>query len=106
MIGLHRYLDGDGPMPLTCWLNRICDEYHCRPSEAWQEWVEAPAGFIEELIEARAYAAAKASYDRLSDYDEPTRRRVMSQPIMQLVRDVDLGLAQAAMDAKKAAADG
>jgi len=93
-------------MPLTAWLNRLCEEYHCRPSQAWREWVEAPVGFLEELIEARAYAQAKATYDRLSDYDEQSRRRVMSQPIMQLVRDVDLDLARAAMDAKKAAADG
>jgi len=89
-------------MPVTAWLNRICEEYHCRPSEAWQEWVEAPVGWLEELIEARAYMAAKATYDRLSDYDAQARARVMSQPIMQLVKDVDLGIAQAELERRVA----
>ena len=33
------------------------------PSEAWREWQRLPAGFMEQVIEYRAYGSAKAVAD-------------------------------------------
>jgi hypothetical protein len=44
-------------------VSRLCEEFHCVPSVAWQEWMEAPAGWLEEIIEARHYAICKARLD-------------------------------------------
>jgi len=60
---------------------------------AYREWLIAPAGLLEEIIEARAFESAKGIYDRLSDYDEKTRMKLMRDPLMQLVREIDLAIA-------------
>ena len=60
---------------------------------AYREWLIAPAGLLEEIIEARSFESAKGIYDRLSDYDEKTRMKLMGDPLMQLVREVDFAIA-------------
>jgi hypothetical protein len=41
-------------------IGRLSEELSCRPSEAWAEWLQSPAGFLETLIEMRHYAKAYA----------------------------------------------
>lgn len=44
---------------MSFWVGRICEEFHCTPSVAYREWLTLPAGTIEEILDARAYAQAK-----------------------------------------------
>jgi hypothetical protein len=59
-------LDGEpgSPVPLALFLSRLCEEFHCVPSVALREWLHAPCGLIEDVLEARAYQATKAAVDR------------------------------------------
>jgi len=84
---LHRGLDGDGPLPLEFVVGRICEEFHCVPSVAWREWLQLPAGFLETILEYRAYSRAKASYDARG-------RHASDPPIMDLVVEHDFALVQ------------
>jgi hypothetical protein len=58
-----------------------------------------------EILDLRAYARAKAIYDRLGSMEADQRAAVLSDPVVQWVRDIDFGLAQAALDARREAAD-
>lgn len=48
-------------MALT--IGRMCQTFHCLPSQALREWRLAPDGWLEEVMEALAYASAKQLYD-------------------------------------------
>lgn len=63
MRALCRGLDGTGPLPFEYWIGRLCEEFHCLPSEAFREWLTVPADFLEHVIEARHFAKAKATFD-------------------------------------------
>lgn len=76
-------------------MSRICEEFHCLPSEALREWLTAPCGLIEEVLEARHYAAAKAMVDakdapKGQRHDTPSMRRV--QQIEMAMAAEELGL--------------
>lgn len=72
-MALHRSLDGVGPMPFVFLVGRLCQEFGYKPEEAVRAWGEAPVGFLEQVIEARAYAEVKAAADRAtSRKDRPT----------------------------------
>jgi hypothetical protein len=86
-------------MPFSAWIDRLCVAFHCRPSEAYREWQDAPPGLIEEILNSRAYADAKSMYDRLGEYDEKTRKKLMDDPLMQRVKAVDFELAARAQKA-------
>jgi hypothetical protein len=50
-------------VPLAWWIGRICEEFPAyTPETAWRAWRTAPAGFFEELIEMRAFAAVHRQY--------------------------------------------
>jgi hypothetical protein len=83
---LHRALDGDGPLPLEYVVGRICQEFSCLPSAAWREWLSLPAGFLETILEYRAYARAKATYDAKGQRHDP--------PLTELVIEHDFALVQ------------
>lgn len=66
-------------------------------------------GWIEEVIEARHYAHAKAVYDRAEDKTTVTKK----DPLMQLVEEIEYGHAKdlilrrrARMQKQKAGGDG
>ena len=49
------------------------------PSEVWREWLRLPAGFLEQIIEYRAYERAK----HLSDgADTPDARKGLPKSTM------------------------
>jgi hypothetical protein len=87
-------LDGDGPFPLEFVVGRICEEFHCLPSAAWREWLTLPAGFIETILEYRAYSRAKAAYDRRAGGSDDS-------PFTDLVIEHDFQLFQAAHAARE-----
>ena len=77
-------------------LGRICEEFPllASPAAAWEAWQEAPAGLIEEIIEARGYAATKAAMDRAPDRkSQPTGRTA------DLVHEIEFMLAEEALGA-------
>lgn len=58
----------------------------------WAEQQRLPVGFLEQVIEYRVYAAAKADYDR-----DPTPRPDESA-LRQLVRRIEFALVQEELD--------
>lgn len=86
-MDLHRALDEDGPFPLEFIVGRICEEFHCLPSAAWREWQALPVGFIETILEYRAYHHAKARYDARG-------QRAGDSPMTDLVIEHDFALMQ------------
>lgn len=81
-------------MPLPLWIGRLCEEFHCLPSAAYAETQRLPAGLLEEILEARAFATAKS----LLDY-APDPKKVPNTPMVQLVKDVMQDAAQEEIDA-------
>jgi hypothetical protein len=50
-------------VPVAWLVCRICEEWPAyTPEAAYRAWRTAPAGFFEELIEARAFAATHRAY--------------------------------------------
>lgn len=80
------------------WIGRLCEEFHCLPSEAYREWRRVPAGFLEEILEGRAYRAAKRVYDRAA-----TAADVPDDPMIDLVKAIEFELQRA--DGEQAAGD-
>jgi len=68
------------------------------PSEAEREWRNAPAGWIEEVLEARAYEQAKAMTDA-ADTTE-ARKRLPTSRLFALVTEIEFDLAQEDIDGK------
>lgn len=60
-------------MPPFEWLvSRVCEEFHCLPSEAVNELMDDPSHMALDIIELRAYAVAKNMLDKAqSDKDIP-----------------------------------
>lgn len=90
-MALYRVLDGDpdAPVPWEWWVSRLCEEFHCLPSQALREWWAAPVGLLETILEYRAFAAAKAivdAADRLED--------IPQTPMTTLVQEVEFALAK------------
>jgi hypothetical protein len=59
------------------------------PSQALREWDRAPTGLLEDIIEARAYARAKAIY---------TQNPMAEGELVQLVKVIEFELAQKEID--------
>jgi hypothetical protein len=52
-------LDGKGPQPFEHFIGRLSEEFGgALPSVIWAELQRLPAGFLEQVIEYRSYAAA------------------------------------------------
>ena len=49
--------------PLEWTISRVCEEFHCLPSEAAREIMEDPAQMAFDIMELRAYARAKEALD-------------------------------------------
>lgn len=77
-------------------LSRLCEEFHCLPSQAWREWRRLPAGMLDRILAVRAYARMKAVYDARG-------RGTADPPLMQLVKDIDFQLVAEARATDRAA---
>lgn len=96
-----RALDGDGPPTFAQWLGSLCDAFPGRlPSEVYREWRQLPAGFLEEVMEARVFASIKAAIDRGSD-----RKHLPQHPMTQVVLDVIEAVALEEIETRRAARD-
>lgn len=74
-------------MPLAWFLSRLCEEFHCLPSEALREWERAPSGLLEEILELRAFAHAKQICDHAKEAKD-----IPQTPMTDLVQTIEFGL--------------
>ncbi len=77
------------------WISRLCEEFHCLPSQALREWQEAPDGLLETIVEMRAFAATKAAYDAATD-----KESMPKSPLADLVKELDFGRADRTIAAR------
>lgn len=87
-------------MPMSVLIGRLCEEFSCTPSVAMREWLNAPCGFLEEILEARAYMAAKVAVDEADRAGSKAARP--DGPMVDLVQQIEAHLHQARMEASEA----
>lgn len=88
-------------MPLAYWIGRVCEEFRLPPSAAYHEWMRAPCGFIEDVIEARGYARTKAAMDAAT-----SRKAQPTGPLADRVREIEFELAQEEIEERTRNRDG
>ena len=87
-------MERQGPQPFEHFIGRLCEEFCCLPSQAYREWRRCPAGFLEQIVEFRAYARAKGRYDAASTAE--AQKALFGDDLVQLVKTLDFELAQEA----------
>jgi hypothetical protein len=70
---------------MAFFISRICDEFSCLPSDAEAELRRQPVGWVEEVVEARHYARAKAKYDAAESADRAAL--VKGDDLMRMVEE-------------------
>ena len=75
-------------------ISRLCEEFGYYPEQALLAHQTAPDGFLEQVLEARGYAATKAAIDRA-----PTRKQQPTGRLADLVREIEMELAHEELDA-------
>ncbi len=77
-------------MPWLWWVSRVCDEFGCLPSVAVREMMDTPAGWLEDIVEMRAFARARALKAKAEEWpDGKERRAVMADPLVQLAQMIE-----------------
>lgn len=74
-------------MPFVHFVGQLAEAFHCLPSEAWREYLRMPAGWLEDIIEGRAYVQAKAAYDAADTAE--ARKRLPMTPLVALAEVFD-----------------
>lgn len=86
-MAFHRYLDGDGPMPIEHFYGRLSEEFGgALPTEVWREMQRLPVGFLEQAIEYRAYARAHGD-------NQADPKGSESTPMRRLALEIEAALA-------------
>lgn len=71
----------------------VCEEFHCVPSVGARE-LDRDAELVLEVMELRAYARAKAIYDRFDRMEPQERTRLSQDPLIQRVQLTEFALMQ------------
>ena len=79
-------------MPVEWFLSRLCEEFHCLPSEALKEWEHAPCGLLETIIKMRAFAVTKAMCDRAKKAEDRP-----DTPLAHLLTEIEFEFAEEEM---------
>ena len=74
----------------------MAEEFGCLPSQAIREIRRAPDGFLEDIVEARAFAATLRVFRATKDKTELT-----PSPMLDLVVRTSFAVAQKQIDAKR-----
>ena len=77
----------------------MCEEFTCTPSVAERE-LDQHADLVLDVMAARAYARAKAAYDGADHLDEAARRKLLNDPLVRQVREIEFELAAEALKAR------
>jgi len=91
-------LERQGPQPFEHFIGRLCEEFSCVPTAAYREWLRCPAGFLEQIVEFRAYARAKARYDAATSSE--AQKALIGDDMVQVVKQIDFELAREASASK------
>ena len=83
-------------MPAAFWIARVCDEFHCLPSDAEREARRQPVGWLDEIIEARHYAECHHIWTRAR-----SKQDVPDSPLMACVKEIEFELVNEAREAAK-----
>ena len=75
-------------------IGRLCEEFRYTPEAAYRVWLTAPCGFLEEIIEARQFARAKAVYE-----DSRGQRDRPRSALIDLVQEIEFDLIAKERDA-------
>lgn len=107
LTALHQALEQvpGAAQPFEYFISRLCEEFNCLPSAAYQEFLSVPVGFLEQVIEARHYAAAKARYDA-AETKAQRDALLAADPMAETVQAVTFAMARAASDAAKQRLEG
>jgi len=70
-------------------VSRICEEFHCLPTEAVKELLDDPLNMALEIMELRAYARAKEVLDNAKSKND-----VPSSPMVDMVMEIQAELAK------------
>ena len=62
-------------MPLEQQIGAFCRFFHCLPSAAMAEWLDAPEGFLDAIMDAHAYAETKRTIDACDAASVPVDRQ-------------------------------
>jgi hypothetical protein len=89
LTALFLGLEKEGPLPFALWIGRLCEEFHCVPSVAYAEWLRAPTGLLEDILEARAFAAAYDLY-----INAKSKRDLPKHPMIDRVKAIDFAIAE------------
>ncbi len=74
-------------MPEFLYISRLSEALHCRPSEALQEWLSTPAGWLDGVLEARLFDETKHVMDTKPPTEWPATEMV------ERIKAIDLALA-------------
>lgn len=80
---------------MQLWVSRMCEAFSCLPSEIERERLRLPAGFLESVLETRAYERAHAAY-------EANPKAANKTGLLKLAEVITFELVQDDIDAKKA----
>ena len=72
-------------------ISRVCEEFHCLPSQAIRELEHDPEQLAVSIMRLRAFQRAKQLYDA-ADTPE-ARKRLPDSPLIELVQEIESRLA-------------
>lgn len=78
-------------------LDRVCEEFHCLPSEAERE-LDQNLEVVMDVLFARNYARAKAAYDDAEGLKPDARRKLLADPMVRIVRETEFAIVAAAIE--------
>jgi hypothetical protein len=99
---IHRHLDDpSAPCPRSLWMGSLLDAFPGRfPTEILDEIDRLPVGMLNDVLEAKGYRQVKAMVDAADTAE--ARKRLPSTPLFALCQQIEMDLAQEAIDKKKA----
>ena len=81
-------MSGEGPIPAEHYFGRLSEEFGGRlPSELFAEQQRLPVGFLEQLLEYRAYASAYHA-------NEADPKGWTSSPMRTLAQEIEAALVE------------
>jgi hypothetical protein len=91
------------PAPFLWVISRLCESFNCLPTRALWELQHDPEQMALQILEFRAYADARREYRACKEGDD-VRKAVERNPMVQVVIDIEHGIAEEQLARLQAAA--